>query len=166
MSIITLVGIDPGIKNTGAVAMTLTKRGGFVDYDVTYEALPGSDLESIQEYCSHYAYDDFGLEHVYVEKYRDRGTTFRTHGAMRQLEVLIKRTIPKVELIDNTGIKNIVTTEMLKLLGMWDFSDKRTHHQDIRSAARIMLYGALEVEDLNAGYLYPLITRLLEEKTP
>ena len=143
--------------------MMLTTGGpDRVTLNTAYEALPGSDLESIQEFCGHYLDPSFGETHIFVEQYRDRGTVFNTHATMRQLETLIRSTIPESKLIDNTGIKKIVTSEMMKLLDVWDF-DQKTHHQDLRSAARIALYGALKDEKLNR-VLYHLITRLLREQ--
>lgn len=51
--------------------------------------------------------------------------------------------------LDNMDSKNVVKNDLLKLFKLYSFST-RSHHQDLRSAARIMLFGALKQNDTNA----------------
>jgi hypothetical protein len=46
------------------------------------------------------------------------------------------------------GVKKVVKSPLMELLGVWDFRLK-THHQDLRSAARIALLGMLKDDHLN-----------------
>jgi hypothetical protein len=56
--------------------------------------------------------------------------------------------MPKATVVLNTGVKKIVKRPLMELLGVWSFATG-THHQDLRSAARIALYGMLKHEPLN-----------------
>jgi hypothetical protein len=144
VSIITLIGVDPGIVDTGAVTFFLdTDR---LTLNVSAEKLQGSAPEPIEEYVKLNSGD---RTLVFVEAYRDRGTVFNTHGTMRNIEAALRRSLPAVEILDNTGVKKVVTKPLMQLLGCWDFPTV-THHQDIRSAARIALYGALKDPELNS----------------
>ena len=46
------------------------------------------------------------------------------------------------KLLRNMGVKKVVTKELMDLLHCWSFPT-RTHHQDLRSAARIALLGMM-----------------------
>ena len=144
MSIITLVGIDPGIVDTGAVTFFLDP--GKLTLDVRAEKLLGSAPEPIEEYVKR---NTRARTLTFVEAYRDRGTVFNTHGTMRNIEAALRRSLPGVEILDNTGVKKVVTKPLMQLLGCWDFPTV-THHQDLRSAARIALYGGLKDQDINS----------------
>ena len=48
----------------------------------------------------------------------------------------------------NEGVKKVIRPELMKLLHVWLFSTK-THHQDLRAAARIGLFGMVKDEHLN-----------------
>jgi hypothetical protein len=51
-------------------------------------------------------------------------------------------------LLMNTGVKKVVRRQLMDLLGVWSFSTV-THHQDLRSAARIAIYGMLKHAVMN-----------------
>ena len=68
---------------------------------------------------------------------------------MRSIEAALKRSLPSVEILDNTGVKKVVTKPLMQLLDCWDFPTV-THHQDLRSAARIALYGGLKDQEINS----------------
>jgi hypothetical protein len=144
VSIITLNGIDPGIVDTGAVTFYLDTEQ--LTFAVTAEKLLGSDPEPIEAYVTLHSGD---RTLTFVEAYRDRGTVFNTHGTMRNIEAALRRSLPGVEILDNTGVKKVVTKPLMQLLGCWDFPTV-THHQDLRSAARIALYGGLKDQDINS----------------
>jgi hypothetical protein len=154
VSIITLVGIDPGIVDTGAVTFFLDPDK--LTLDVTAEKLLGSAPEPIEEYVKRNTRD---RTFTFVEAYRDRGTVFNTHGTMRQIEAALRRSLPDVEILDNTGVKKVVTKPLMQLLNCWDFPTV-THHQDIRSAARIALYGGLKNTEINS-YLTQIVMKQL-----
>jgi hypothetical protein len=150
VSIITLNGIDPGIVDTGAVTFYLDTE--HLTLAVTAEKLLGSDPEPIEAYVTYHSGD---RTLTFVEAYRDRGTVFNTHGTMRNIEAALRRSLPGVEILDNTGVKKVVTKPLMQLLGCWDFPTV-THHQDLRSAARIALYGGLKDSEINS-----LLTRIV-----
>jgi hypothetical protein len=154
VSIITLVGIDPGIVDTGAVTFSLDPVK--LTLDVSAEKLLGSAPEPIEEYVTRNTRD---RTFTFVEAYRDRGTVFNTHGTMRQIEAALRRSLPGVEILDNTGVKKVVTKPLMQLLNCWDFPTV-THHQDIRSAARIALYGGLKNTEINS-YLTQIVMKQL-----
>jgi hypothetical protein len=144
VSIITLNGIDPGIVDTGAVTLFLNPR--LLSLSVSAEKLPGSLPEPIAEYVRRNTRD---RTLTFIEAYRDRGTIFNTHGTMRNIEAAIQRLLPDAQILDNTGVKKVVTKPLMQLLDCWDFPTV-THHQDIRSAARIALYGGLKDPEINS----------------
>jgi hypothetical protein len=78
---------------------------------------------------------------------------------MRQIEAALRRSLPGVEILDNTGVKKVVTKPLMQLLNCWDFPTV-THHQDIRSAARIALYGGLKNTEINS-YLTQIVMKQL-----
>jgi hypothetical protein len=144
VSIITLIGIDPGIVDTGAVTFILDTE--HLTLLVSAGKLPGSEPEPIEEYVKLNTRD---RTFTFVEAYRDRGTIFNTHGTMRNIEAALRRSLPGVEILDNTGVKKVVTKPLMQLLNCWDFPTV-THHQDLRSAARIALYGGLKDPEINS----------------
>jgi hypothetical protein len=154
VSIITLNGIDPGIVDTGAVTFILdTER---LLLNVSAEKLLGSDPGPIEEYVKRNTLD---RTLTFVEAYRDRGTIFNTHGTMRNIEAALRRSLPGVEILDNTGVKKVVTKPLMQLLDCWDFPTV-THHQDLRSAARIALYGGLKDPEINSFLTQIVMKRL------
>ena len=52
------------------------------------------------------------------------------------------------KLLRNMGVKKVVSKELMDLLHCWSFPT-RTHHQDLRSAARIALLGMMLEPALN-----------------
>ena len=66
---------------------------------------------------------------------------------MRDLMVDFRSVLPKATVLDNMGVKKIVSTETLGIFGMNNFPT--THHRDLESAARILLYGMLKDDKLN-----------------
>jgi len=51
-------------------------------------------------------------------------------------------------LLLNTGVKKVVRRQLMELVGVWSFPTV-THHQDLRSAARIGLLGMLKHAVMN-----------------
>jgi hypothetical protein len=150
VSIITLNGIDPGIVDTGAVTFYLDTE--HLTFAVSTEKLTGGLPEPIEKYVKQHVGD---RTLTFVEAYRDRGTVFNTHGTMRNIEAALRRSLPDVQILDNTGVKKVVTKPLMQLLNCWNFPTV-THHQDLRSAARIALYGGLKDQEINS-----LLTRIV-----
>ena len=62
-------------------------------------------------------------------------------------QAMLKLHLPSAKIINNSGVKSIVTKELLQLLDLYDWPT--THHNDLRSAARIALLAMLRDERAN-----------------
>lgn len=148
-----LIGIDPGIVDTAAVRIELdltmytwsvkprvwhnvTTRVGQNNIKVSQ-----TFLDELQYFCY-----EKPAAHVYVEGFRQRGRDTKSDARMLKLVDEIKRTT-RGRVVDNTGIKKIVTEPMLKLFQANRF--EYTNHSDLKSAARVALAGGIKDEDLN-----------------
>lgn len=146
---VTITGVDPGLVHTGVVAITLDI--GISQWLVQERALPGVkdedgtvqvDVAGTAQACL-----DFGSDYVFVEAYRPR-SHFDTDSRMQAGVREIRAAVPGAKVINNTGVKKVVGQSLLSLFGMWSFATS-TNHQDLRSAARIGIYGALKNDELN-----------------
>ena len=143
-----IIGIDPGIVDSGAVSMQFDKRARVLDIDwlVVQNANSASGPEFIAEWIEHYG----GKPSVFVEKYNPR-PGMPTNAKMVELEHSLKLALPKgAAFINNMGVKQVITRELMMLLNVWTYTHV-THHQDLRAAARIGLYGAVKDDELNEG---------------
>lgn len=136
---VTIIGVDPGLIDTGAVAMTFSRGTCTVEHEV----FVAQDRHRIDEWVAR-----FPRAAVFVEAYRPRGNIYGTDAPMRELMTQMRQLLPDAKVVDNTGVKQVVSRELMQLLGVWQFP-VTTHHQDLRSAARIGLYGALKDAELN-----------------
>jgi hypothetical protein len=139
----TLIGVDPGLVDTGVVAIHLFPLTKSIE--VRHRIVKGDVVTEIAE-----AIDDLSdgqAAYTFVEQYRDRGTVFQQHGRMRELEVRLKSHLIGAKFLDNMGIKTVVARALMKLLHVWDFPT--TNHRDLQSAARIAILGALKNPELN-----------------
>ena len=134
--ILTWTGVDPGLVDTGLVTITLNNENRSIHVMAT--ALRNTDAETVADYLTNS--QDLGA--VFVEKYLDRGTTFSTNSEMREFETLLKKLVPSIVLLNNTGVKQVVKDDMLRRLHCYDFPT--TRHRDLLAAARIGIYGALK----------------------
>ena len=159
MSVLTLIGIDPGLVHTGVVMIKIDtiKNIHRVEHKIVESDNPAETAAWVRRH------DVSNQACIYIEKYLDRGTVFNTHSRMRAFEQELKRALPAAKLVDNTGAKKIVTRELMELLDVWKFPT--TNHRDLQAAARIALFGALKDTELNR-VLYNLTIKLLERSTP
>ena len=65
--------------------------------------------------------------------------------------------------LPNMGVKKVVRRPLMELLGAWKFSTV-THHQDLRSAARIALLGMLKDPHMNR-LLFDVVLDHIEGRT-
>ena len=150
---IEIVGIDPGLVHTGLVHMMLDTEADTLSHtEVLYDGMP-------EEEIADYVRGLPALAHVYMEAYRTR-SAWNSDPEMQAGIARIKKAAPRVEIVTNMGVKKVVTNELMKLLEVYTFAQK-SHHQDLRSAARIGLMGALKVEPFNRA-LYKIATTKLE----
>lgn len=135
MTRVCIAGVDPGLVHTGVVCLVLDEEAREVE--LTYTVVDGPDADEVEAWLYTYSPDV-----VYIEDYRPR-SQFDTNARMVQAVHDMKTKIPRSKVIDNTGGETLVRPALMKKLGVWSF-DTKTHHQDLRSAARILLVGVLK----------------------
>lgn len=156
MSIITLIGIDPGLVDTGAVCLTMNTDAR--TWAVEAAALAGGETDAVLEFVAEHG---SLFARLYVEKYRERGTAFRENGPMRKFEADLRSAMPiGTKFLENMGVKRVVSDRMLRMFDLFDV--KTTNHRDIQAAARIMLLGAVKDEQLNE-VIYQFITDHIDD---
>lgn len=155
---LTLLGIDPGIVDTGAVAIRLDFNERLID--VTAKAWTGvTDRLGFSVVTSPQFLKelrDFELQQrantsalfAGVEGYRPRGKNSRQDEEMTNLVQNIRANLTFGRVVDNTGIKLVVTEPALKLFHVSRFK-KGTNHADLKSAARVALMRGLSMPDVN-----------------
>ena len=139
---IHVVGIDPGLVHTGAVRFLL--RPAVREVETHHAVFSGTRPEPVRDWVLDGAYRV--RPRVYVEGYRPRshlGTDEKMTVAVNEMK---KLTGGRVLL--NEGVKKVIRPELMRLLDVWLFSTA-THHQDLRSAARIALYGMVKDDQTN-----------------
>jgi hypothetical protein len=153
MTIIRVGGIDPGLIHTGIVGITLDSQKRSIS--VLHHIVDGPDVDAVVRH-----FTPPSVMHdsqIFIEKYRDRGTVFETHKEMRAFETHINVALKNAKLLDNTGVKKVVTDRMLEIIVG---SLPTTNHRDLEAAARIGLYGALKDPAANSVVYHALIDHL------
>ena len=177
MSHYTIVGIDPGLIHTGIVRLdidlkqrTLTRAiglvtGARVESGAFSSALTAQETRRVLASVLHGTAPAARDPHVFVEGYRQRGNSNNENVDMLALITELRQALHSFRpvVIDNTGVKKIVPFPMLKTLGLERFSTP-SNHQDLLSAARIGIYGALKNPLLN-GVLYEVLTGIEDGQT-
>ena len=168
-----LIGLDPGIVDTALAWLQFNGEDKqFVSrYRVWREVtstVKGQDtrvsvgfLTELQQIVLR-AHKQGRPVYVFMEGYRNRGLDMRQDQKMTVLLAAIRQAVPETKTIDNTGVKNVVTEETLKLLGL-SRNEVRTNHADIKSARRIALKGAYQDPELNTLVADLVLDRLTEE---
>jgi hypothetical protein len=141
-SVTEVVGIDPGVVHTGLVRLVFDT--GLRSMSIRTRLMDGVNAAEIKAWV-----DDsiHRRPYVFVEKYRPRHN-FSTDSEMIRAERELKVAMPAATLISNTGSLSTVTPGLLRLLNLWEFRPV-SHHQDLRSAARIAVLGMMKDSDLN-----------------
>ena len=154
-----LIGVDPGIVDTALAWLYLNKGAReFVSRykvwrDVTFTVkgkgttVHSGFLAELQQVVVK-AHKQGVPVYVFIEGYRNRGLDMRQDQKMTVLISAIRQAVPESVVIDNTGVKNVVTEEVLRLLGLHR-NEVKTNHADIKSARRIALKGAYQDPELN-----------------
>lgn len=136
MSVTYVVGVDPGLVNTGVVGLMFDSAEQ--EILISHKAFVGCDAADIHSWVKGFPY----LDDIFIEGYKPRsnyGTDLRMIEMIKGLKIEMK----KAKVLNNTGVKKVVRHPLMDLLGVWDFPTP-THHQDLRSAARILLFGMLK----------------------
>ena len=155
-----MIGVDPGLVHTGAVMLdfNLAKRELIVGHRVIDGLDSATARGDIAIMASHKLFPTLV---IYIEKYSPR-SGFGVDERMVQANADFKRDLGGF-LLRNTGVKKVVTQELMELCHCWKFPSK-THHQDLRSAARIALLGMMLDDTLNQ-VLYTYATDMQDGRT-
>lgn len=96
---------------------------------------------------------------VIFEHFEARDNSKSKDNSVLETIAEIQRLIPESEPFRNGGYQTDVPNELLKVLGLWKFG--KSHHQDIRAAARLGIFYAMrsDIEDFVNG-----VGELLNEK--
>lgn len=88
---------------------------------------------------------------VVVEQYEARDNDKAKDNSVIETIDFIKTCYPDLILQRNAGYQTDVPDELLKALGLWKFG--KSHHQDVRAAARLALFYAMrnDLEDFING---------------
>lgn len=148
----TLIGIDPGLVHTGLVILQFD--AALCRLSTRWFVIDGPDAAKTRHIVEGVGFTP--NQRIFIEGYRPRlhyGTDARMLDAVKEF----KAKLPTAHVLDNMGIKSVVTDDLLKLMELWNFFQV-THHQDLRSAARIALFGALKEPLLNS-----ILTRYVQD---
>lgn len=150
---VQLIGIDPGLVHTGCVSIVLVPH--LDAFQLRSHVVAGLDVQQTKHWVEATQALMHGVQsEVFIEAYRPR-SHFDSDAAMGAAVKEMKQALPGSQTLLNTGVKKIVTPELMKAMNIWSFS-QRTNHQDLRSAARIAVYGGLKDPEIN-----PVITKLV-----
>ena len=141
MSVTHVVGIDPGLVHTGVVGLAFNPHTKVLQ--VKHEAVAGTKTAPILAWLGREMYAPHA---IFIEGYRPRSNLNSDQRMVTAVSEIRRATGGEVLL--NTGVKKVVPQPLMELLGCWKFSTV-THHQDLRSAARIALLGMLRDEHMN-----------------
>lgn len=142
-SITHVVGIDPGLIHTGVVSLMFYPAYKVLEVD--HRVVDGPDDSMVSKWLM--AQNSSDEQYIFIEKYVPR-LKLGSDERMVKAEAAFSKTFPTARLINNTGSKGVIRTDLMHLLKVWTFLTV-THHQDLRAAARIGLYGMVKVPSLN-----------------
>ena len=141
--VVHVVGVDPGLIDTGCVRMLF--KPGLKVLSVEHKVIPGDNAEAVAEWALDSSL--IFVPKVFVEKYTPR-LKLASDVRMVQLEQNLRRALPDAKVLPNMGIKKVIPQTLMECFGVWSFPTP-THHQDLRSAARIALLGMVKEPRLN-----------------
>lgn len=141
MSVTHVFGVDPGVVHTGVVYMKFDARNRYVG--VGHKAVAGThNLAEVQQFIG-----KRDNPAIFIEGFRPR-SHFKQDAEMMAAVKEMRTGLKGAVVLDNTGVKKVIRRPLMELLGVWSFSTP-THHQDLRSAARIALLGMVKDEQMN-----------------
>ena len=81
------------------------------------------------------------FDKVVVEKFEARDNDQSKDNSVLETIAMIEVCFPSVILQRNAGYQSDIPNNLLKVLGLWKFD--KSHHQDVRAAARLGLFWAM-----------------------
>lgn len=139
-----ILSIDPSSNkiDTSTTGIVLLDNAKLIDYWVV-----GYGMLNFKNW-----FDEIGkkleVDVVVVEKFEARDNDHSKDNSVLETIAFIQLCYPDVILQRNAGYQSDIPNELLKLLGLWKF--KKSHHQDVRAAARLGLFYAMrnDVEEV------------------
>lgn len=132
-----ILAIDPSSnqKNTSTTGIVLLDNAKLVDYWVVSYGISGFRkwMEDIGE--------DIECDVVVIEKFEARDNDKSKDNSVLQTIAYIQLHFQDAILQRNAGYQTDIPNELLKRLGLWKF--EKSHHQDVRAAARLGLFWAM-----------------------
>lgn len=140
-----VIGVDPGLVHTGVVRLVFDRVNTTVT--VEHKAIVGPNAYAAGQWIMRSnGHGVLPSPATFVEGYRPRshfGSDERMVTAVSEFRKELNATV-----LLNHGVKKVVRQPLMELVGCWNFSTV-THHQDLRAAARIALFGMLKDDQLN-----------------
>lgn len=137
-----VVGIDPGLVHTGVVRFLFDEQ----ERTVTLDHWVGNGLDIVGATVWVLG-TDWPQPHIFIEDYRPRHNLAPDRRMVEGVAAL-SRALPGAQKLGNTGVVKTIPAALMGLLGAWTWPTV-THHQDLRSAARIALLGMVKDTSLN-----------------
>ena len=120
-------------------------KPGLKVLSVEHKVVPGTNAEAVAEWV--FDSSIIFAPKVFVEKYTPR-LKMDSDSRMVAMEQDLRRELYGALFLPNTGVKRVISQQLMEALGVWSFRTP-THHQDLRSAARIALLGMVKDPGLN-----------------
>jgi len=143
-SMTQVIGIDPGLVHTGVVSLMFNSEDRVVT--VQPHVVDGPDAVETATWIRT-THTDYEKPYIFGEKYVPR-QHLNSDERMVKAEAAFLMAVPRVKWLRNQGVRSIVTQPLMESLEVWQFTAV-THHQDLRAAARVALYGMCKVKELN-----------------
>lgn len=167
-----VLGIDPGLNSTGIVLLQVHRDvPGIVSVHGVVDGRDPNFFNSLYDTLLDVV-GSLPIDAIFIEGYQSRGKAHSNQPKMQQAVQYIldaifavdrqNQNMPTPRIIPNQGVKQVVTSDMMKLWGLWNFSTP-SYHQDLRSAARIALYGMIKDDEYNSILTDNLIETLQEK---
>jgi hypothetical protein len=138
-----VVGVDTGLVTTGVVRMVFRSKQQAIE--ISHEAVKGPDSKAVKDWVE----NPLNVKvppAVYIEAYNPRHHYKQDQRMVISVQAMRQFTGGTV--LPNTAVKKVVRRGLMELVGVWSFGTV-THHQDLRSAARIALLGMLKDQQMN-----------------
>ncbi|MEY8462486.1 hypothetical protein [Streptococcus merionis] len=132
-----ILSIDPSSNRieTSTTGIVLLNNASLVDYWVIpYGA------ENFKAWFKETG-RSLAVDVVVVEKFEVRDNDYSRDNSVVETIAAIELCYPNLVLQRNAGYQSDVPNELLKALGLWTF--EKSHHQDVRAAARLGLFWAM-----------------------
>lgn len=133
-----ILAIDPGS------AKAASSTNGIVLLDnarlVNHWVVPSARVQDIRNW-----FEEVGrfldVDVVVIEKFEARDNDKSKDNSVLENVALFRVLFPDAILQRNAGYQTDIPNELLKRLGLWKF--EKSHHQDVRAAARLGLFWAM-----------------------